>query len=573
MDVPSCFLLILYIQAVSISSISIVTTLPRPGTITPEGSNLTISCSSSVPWFFCLFNSPMGDKQCAIQESEVNSVCSSDTLLSLSGESSTCSLDIARVTRHMHGGWMCLLNEISQFDSVKTIVKVEVGVPAEVGWKTDTQEDILHLTEGEEKEIVCLATDGYPAMDFMWSSYRTEKKRSLVRNAREYLGSIEQGNKYPDESSDSSITNRTGKATYSLTHGSHLYSGSQSLLYRANMSDNGTTILCRVQQSTADGSVLYTSTVQLQLHVEQLIMSQTTAIEENIGIISGIILAIIFIILIFILIAFLLTRRRKLDKKYSSVPNKDELLTPIWVPGKVSCMEVSSARQFANDYHENGDVQGQSASTRYKIVPTHITQHQKGHYCPCPQIPTIPDHLLDLSLESHSGDSCTDNSITHSVAGATLSRPTTRTTKTISDTSDSSRSSVALDKSMLREYPVESYISFHSDISNHVRGANGHVYSPDVTNNSDKIFSDPGDITTSCDNSDSFSRLHETHFGDSLSDIPRTVIHSPSVQYNLPVRFPGTDNNIFDCELGCFITVEEYRRRQIERQSPTLKYL
>ena len=177
------------------------------------------------------------------------------------------------------------------------------------------------------------------------------------------------------------------------------------------MSDNGTTILCRVQQSTADGSVLYTSTVQLQLHVEQLIMSQNTAIEERIGIISGIILAIIFIILIFILTAFLLTSRRKVNKQYSSVPNKsqDELLTPIWIPGKVSRVHVSSTRQFVNDYHENGDVQGLSDS-KYSRVPSNKTEKYKH------------SPKLDVSMETHSGESCTDYSGHPSTAGNTLSR-------------------------------------------------------------------------------------------------------------------------------------------------------
>merc|ERR1719483_751391 len=167
-----------------ISSIHITSISPLPRTIIPEGSKLTISCSSSTPWFFCLFHSPMGDKQCAIQESEVSSVCSSDTLLSLSGESSTCSLHIARVTRSMHGGWMCLLNEIKQFGSVKTIVNVEVGVPAKVRWKTDLDEGVLYLMDGEEKEIVCGAADRYPHTDFVWKSYQAKTKRTQTRNAR-----------------------------------------------------------------------------------------------------------------------------------------------------------------------------------------------------------------------------------------------------------------------------------------------------------------------------------------------------------------------------------------------------
>ena len=199
-------LLLLPFLVLDTSAISIVSTHPPPGKIIPEGSNLTISCSSSEPWFFCLFNSPEGDKQCGIQESEVSSVCSSDTLLSLSGESSTCSLDIARVTRDMHGGWMCLLNEIEQFDSVKTIVRVEVGVPAKVGWITHTQEGLLHLVEGEEKEIVCGATDGYPQMDFKWNSYKPDKRISQASTAR-MLEDLEE--KHRNNSVNDFITNNT----------------------------------------------------------------------------------------------------------------------------------------------------------------------------------------------------------------------------------------------------------------------------------------------------------------------------------------------------------------------------
>ena len=162
----------------------------------------------------------------------------------------------------------------------------------------------------------------------------------------------------------------------------------------------------------------------------------------------------------------------------------------------------------------------------------------------------------------------------------TIFRPTTRTTKTISDTSESSRSSMA-DKSAMREYQIESYISFHSELGEHVRGATDHLYSPDDTIASESIFSDrvrePTDHvfdpneTVLCDkilsdlsdeNSETVSRLHETHFGDSLSDIPRTVIHSPSLQISWPPRsFQTTGKTIFDCEQGCFVTVEEYQKK------------
>ena len=74
-----------------------------------------------------------------------------------------------------------------------------------------------------------------------------------------------------------------------------------------------TNLSCTVVQLDHVGSVLYSSTISLQLEVSELVIySQGSGVlEERIGIISGIILAVIFIILIFILTALLLTRRRK----------------------------------------------------------------------------------------------------------------------------------------------------------------------------------------------------------------------------------------------------------------------
>ena len=93
---------------------------------------------------------------------------------------------------------------------MKTIINVEVGVAAKVGWKTDIQlqEGILHLMEGEEKEIVCEAVDGYPHTDFVWTSYGAGDRRYNTRNARMF---DRQKEDLPDESSESLVKNRTGK--------------------------------------------------------------------------------------------------------------------------------------------------------------------------------------------------------------------------------------------------------------------------------------------------------------------------------------------------------------------------
>ena len=188
------------------------------------------------------------------------------------------------------------------------------------------------------------------------------------------------------------------------------------------MSDNGTIIQCSGYQRTLDGTILYQSSVQLQLNVKELVVSQNTVIEERIGIISCIILAIIFIILIFILIAVLLTRRRKLSKKYTTLPSKsqEELLTPIWVPGKGSRVHVSSSRQFVHDYTENGEAQGLSATSEYSR--NNASNIEVLTNDPRKYNAKLPEYLLNSSMETPSEDSSDDKSRSHFIAEVSLSR-------------------------------------------------------------------------------------------------------------------------------------------------------
>lgn len=262
--------------------------------------------------------------------------------------------------------------------------------------------------------------------------------------------------------------------------------------------------------------------------------------EERIGFISGIILALILMLFIFVLVMFLLSRRRKLNEKYSNLTkkSKEELVTPVWLPEHAAPVHVGSIRQFVHGYHEHDSVQGLS---EHPTGPAHHIQDPTCQYYR--HITKLPQHLLDISLEYQSGDSCEENSRKQSLGGATLSRPTTRTTATISDTSDSSLSSSLADKSAMREYQIESYLSFQSDLSDHIRGATDHVYGHNDSIDNDKIFSDACDI---CDN----------------------VVDSLSGQDEEPLsHLVMTGETIFDCELGCFITEEEYQRRHEEKHS------
>ena len=72
-------LLILLLEGAVVTGMTLTSTSPMAGTITTEGSPLTLSCASSSKWFFCLWHSPVGGKQCAIQEDQVTRLSPSIT--------------------------------------------------------------------------------------------------------------------------------------------------------------------------------------------------------------------------------------------------------------------------------------------------------------------------------------------------------------------------------------------------------------------------------------------------------------------------------------------------------------
>jgi len=145
---------------------------------------------------------------------------------------------------------------------------------------------------------------------------------------------------------------------------------------------------------------------------------------------------------------------------------------------------------------------------------------------------------------------------------------------------------------------MESYISFQSEIRDHSDA----IYSPNSTLNSHTTVSERSGLVSDLHHSmshpsctgdsvsaksfhngdsmsaksfhaapDSVSLLHETHFGDSLTDIPRTVIsaitHTDKMSQEdldkITRRYSLVKlrNTIFDCEEGCFISFEELAKR------------
>ena len=97
---------------------SITKSSPEQSTMVREGESLVMSCEADLPWFLCVWTSPQGGKQCAIQEGDATtSVCEGDPRVQLEGGPTSCTVRVFDVQREDRGNWMCLLQDGENFQT------------------------------------------------------------------------------------------------------------------------------------------------------------------------------------------------------------------------------------------------------------------------------------------------------------------------------------------------------------------------------------------------------------------------------------------------------------------------
>jgi len=514
-----------------VSAIHITSSFPDAHIITEVGSELTLSCASSIPWFFCLWHSPVGNKECAIQESEVRGVCSGDgdDDMYLYGVQDSCSLHIENVTSDAHGDWMCLLNEIQEFDSAKKNVKVNVAVPVQIdievigGGHFNSSVNRLEIMEGEQVEIVCRAKGGFPQPTLSWfNSLKLEpsdipmKSQSSGQNLRPVSKDL------------------TKEAViYSSQKSTHLFDGEQSLFYHANLSDSGTNLTCLVIQNwdkSEGAKEIYSQTISLQLEVTEMVLLQSTLmLDKTIGIITGLLLAAIFIILIFILIVIVFSRKREdklrkyinLDNKLEEDPIRNKISDNIAIVGEERC--------FGENYEEDKVSIGLLSSSSTDVNDFVKIQKQiKCHKC--------RSSLSNISVEFQ-GKMCDngkepwrdiENSRkTHIGAPLFNARSSMSATNSISTHSDSSRSSVVTDKSIYIKEATNMNGSSNvvPDRILNVTSSDYHSAPPSQEDSKEYSLFLSSPNTGSDPNSTPPSLFRETHFGAGDSEHPTTVLH------------------------------------------------
>ena len=199
-----------------------------PGdTMVWQDSRLELGVRTDSAWFLCVWTSPRGDKQCAIQESGVSSVCAGDPRIVIRGDSQTCGITVYNVTTEDWGRWMCLVQDGEYFKTHRKYVNVEVATEAAVtlSWNDDNNNNnqealsgrILEVMEDTETTIHCNARKAYPRPTFLWS---------------------------PPEN----LTLGPAEPVESYNNQTHEYSSYSSVLYKAKLNETNSTILCRVLQ-------------------------------------------------------------------------------------------------------------------------------------------------------------------------------------------------------------------------------------------------------------------------------------------------------------------------------------
>ena len=206
---------------------SIHVTRQSTSSVIKEHSRLSLYCHTDMPWFLCVWTSPKGDKQCAIQEHSISSVCAGDDRIMISGSDTTCSITINNVTVRDWGNWMCLVQDGEVFQKDQKYINVQVATPAmtSISWmdlqdhrsNNDSDYKILRVIEDTVTDIQCNATQAYPQPRVTWSGAPL------------------------DHVSGTSVHHNHNNI-------SHEYSVGSSIKYVANLNDTNATLSCNIRQ-------------------------------------------------------------------------------------------------------------------------------------------------------------------------------------------------------------------------------------------------------------------------------------------------------------------------------------
>ena len=143
------------------------------------GSNLTLSCRASQPWFLCLWVHPSGEKLCSIQEDGRQSeVCQGMAGAQLLAPNTSCEVRLEKVREEDAGDWLCLLSQAGVFHTDRLVTSLSLARPAIPLIHNPDQ-----LFHGETVNINC-HTDKteHPQPEFSWALLDSDGKQTVRFN-------------------------------------------------------------------------------------------------------------------------------------------------------------------------------------------------------------------------------------------------------------------------------------------------------------------------------------------------------------------------------------------------------
>ena len=305
MHSPHLFLVVTLSVGVGSTRMSIMKSSPEKSTMVREGESLFMSCEADLPWFLCVWTSPQGGKQCAIQEGEATtSVCQGDPRVQLEGGPTSCTVRVFGVQREDRGNWMCLLQDGENFQTDRKLLEVEVATRGQLEVMVkDKQlsEGVVRLTEGDKVELECKVQKAFPRPSISWSGLEVETRvgREVGREEEEASMQVKEEVEYDDV-----------EGTFSST---------STLHYTARLEDANSSLVCSMLQTDKQGVLLYRQEASLTLDVVSPPPPVVTASSTSLsGLILGSSVGALFVLLLVFLLTFVLCRIRRQKRKEPS---------------------------------------------------------------------------------------------------------------------------------------------------------------------------------------------------------------------------------------------------------------
>merc|ERR1711884_801640 len=111
-------------------------------------TNVTLQCVSESPWFFCVWETPQGQRLCSVQSRDSGACGEAGPRLRLGGNDTLCELTIEGAEIGDSGQWTCALTD-NNMDTVKQHRELEISLPGNLGLSVLGGD--LIIEEGEQR--------------------------------------------------------------------------------------------------------------------------------------------------------------------------------------------------------------------------------------------------------------------------------------------------------------------------------------------------------------------------------------------------------------------------------------